>query len=939
MINLALKTEYSFKKCFGHTQELIDRCEGNALGIADEDNTYGHALFSKACKAKDIKPIFGVRLRYTVDPKQRTSQSYWVFLAKNDEGLKEIYRLVTKAYKQFYFFPRLLLEDLENISENVIAIAPDIDEQKGFQNADYKMITPCDVRRSTTKPNIAIQDNYYPDEVDKEIYELLAGARKDKNGGYVHFFDDKPCPMHIVSQDFWPLDEIDRAGELSESLNANIEHAEMVKFNGSVSIRELCTIGANRLSLPIMEEPYKSRLERELSLIEEKGYVDYFLIVQDMLRYANKQMLVGPSRGSSAGSLVCYLLDITKIDPIEHDLLFERFIDVNRFDLPDIDIDFPDSKRTLAIDYLVRKYGRNNVANLANINRLKAKSAIDLFGMGMSVPKNDCEVVKNAMIERSGGDARNAMCISDTFNDTEPGQEFIKNHPQMKLVEKIENHAQHAGKHAAGIIVSNFPLTNFGSVTSKAYAGVPGNTIMMDKKAAEHINLLKIDCLGLTCLTILEETAKLIGKPKGFYYKLELNDDNTFKIFNDGRLNGIFQFEGQALKMLTKSMPVNCFDDIVAITALARPGALRSGGAAKFAKRKAGNEEPVYFGEKHKEITESTMGIMVYQEQMMHLVRQLANFTWMEIADLRMAASRSLGDEYFGNYEDKFITQCMEFSNMSKEDAELVWKDIQHAGSWIFNKSHAVAYGMLSYYTAYLKANHPLEFYAAALNNAKSEDSALRILRDGVENDGIEYTAVDVDESMAKWAVVDGKLLGGLCNIKGVAEKKAEVLIKAREKQKWTDAQLKMLMNPKTPYDILFPTKHLWGKFFTDPVSNGLGIPPTSIREIEEPGEYMLIGRLIDRNLNDLNEYNKVVKRGHKLDNDTLYLNIIIEDDYDSIMCSIGRFDFERLNGRAIAEEAKVGDDWYLIKGKMSGSWRGISVDEIINLTELEQRK
>jgi len=931
MINLALKTEYSFKHCFGHIQELVDSCKESALGIADMDNTYGHVLFGEACKKADIKPIYGVRLRYTVDPKQRTCQYYWVFLAKNDEGLKEIYRLVTKAYENFYYFPRLLLDDLSNISDNVISIQPDMD---GRIMADYQMLTPCQERIAKGINMVAMQDNYYPNEVDKEIYELLAGARKDKGGGYIHFFDDRPCPMHIVSDEYFRTGIL-RTTIIANECNASIQKAEMVKFSGSANIRDLCTIGAKRLNLPMDKEPYQSRLERELSLIEEKGYEDYFLIVADMLRYANKQMLVGPSRGSSAGSLVCYLLDITKIDPIEHDLLFERFIDVNRFDLPDIDIDFPDSKRVMVIDYLVRKYGRNNVKNLANINRLKAKSAIDLFGMGMAVPKGACETVKNAMIERSAGDARNDMCIGDTFNDTEPGQDFISEYPKMRLVERIENHAQHAGKHAAGIIVSNLPLTNFGSVTAKSYAGVPGDTIMVDKNAAEIIDLLKIDCLGLTCLTILEESAKLIKKPKDFYYSLELDDDKTFKIFRDGRLNGIFQFEGQALKMLTKSIDVNHFDDIVAITALARPGALRSGGAAKFAKRRSGNEQPIYFGSKHKSITESTLGIMVYQEQMMFLAKDLAEFSWMEINDMRKAASKSKGDDYFSRYEKKFIDGCKEFSGLTTEEAEAVWKDIQHAGSWIFNKAHAVAYGMLSYYTAYMKANHPLEFYAATLNNAKNEDSALRVLRDGVENDGIEYTAVDVDESMAKWAVVDGKLLGGLCNIKGVAEKKAEVLIKARNAQKWTDAQLKLMMNPKTAFDILFPTQHHWGHYFDKPTDNGLYASPTLIRDIDKPGDYMIIGRLIDRNLNDLNEYNKVVKRGHKLEDHTVYLNIIIEDDYDSIMCSIGRYEFDRLHGRHIAESAKVGEDWYLVKGKMSGSWRGITVEEIINLSEL----
>jgi len=243
---------------------------------------------------------------------------------------------------------------------------------------------------------------------------------------------------------------------------------------------------------------------------------------------------------------------------------------------------------------------------------------------------------------------------------------------------------------------------------------------------------------------------------------------------------------------------------------------------------------------------------------------------------------------------------------------------------------------MLSYYTAYLKANYPMEFYAATLNNVKSEDNALRVLRDAVEQDGIEYSPVDVDESGVGWSVVDGMLVGGLDNIKGVAEKKAKVLMKARLSGKWTDAQLRLLLNPVTPFDILFPTKHYWGHYFDKPTDNGLYDSPTLIKDIEKPGDYMLIGKLIDRNLNDLNEYNKVIKRGHKLEDHTLYINIIIEDDYDSIMCSIGRYEFDRLHGRDIAEGGL--GDWYLVKGHMGSSWRGISVEEIVNLTKLEKK-
>ena len=912
-----IRTEYSFKQCFGHLDKMVDMCEDDSLCIADNDNTYGHIQFSKACKKKGIKPVFGVRIRYTINPKQRTGQSYITILARNNEGLKELYGLVKAAYDNFFYFPRLMLDDISNVSSNVIIIQPDLG---GIEIGDYKAITQSDTRRSKNLSHVFVQDNYYPETKDKQIYELLAGAQK-RADGYVHNFENKTSPMHIVDQPGWTVD-------LSDECNAEIEMAEMVKFEGSKDIATLCRKGSERLKINIDDGEYADRLKRELDMIAEKGYEDYFLIVQDMLRYANKHMLVGPARGSSAGSLVCYLLDITKVDPIKYGLLFERFIDINRFDLPDTDIDFPDSKRQLVIDYLVRKYGEDNVKSLANINRLKARSAIDLFGMGLSVPKADCETVKNAMIERSAGDARNAMCISDTFYDTDPGKEFIKEHPKMMIVGEIENHAQHAGKHAAGIIVSNKPLINFGGVNSR------DGVVMMDKRDAEDIGLLKIDCLALTTLSILEDAAKLAGMHRDAIYKLPFDDEKTFNIFNDDRLNGIFQFEGQALKMLTKSFHVEGFDDIVAITALARPGALRSGGAAKFAKRKTGAEEAVYYGDKHKSITSETMGIMVYQEQMMFLLRELAGFSWMDVSILRKAASKSMGDDFFGKYEMQFIEGCQSYSDMTEESAMLVWKDIQHAGSWIFNKSHAVSYGMLSYYAAYMKANHPIEFFAASLNHAKSEDSALRILRDGVENDGIEYTPIDPDESEEGWTVVDGKLLGGLTNIKGIASKKAKQIIKARKTGKFTPAILGMLMNPKTAFDILFPTRHLWGHIFDNPAKYGLLEKPVGIRDIDNPGNYVIIGRLIDRNLNDLNEHNKVAKRGHKLDRDTVYLNIILEDDHDSIMCSIGRFDYKRLEGKTIAEKANVGEDWFLVKGKMGSTWRGISVSEIINLTD-----
>ena len=905
MINIALMTEYSFKKCYLPIKDIHKYVVDGCVGVADYDNTFAHIPLSVEAKKHGFKPIYGVRLRVTEDMKLRTGQMYTTFIALNDEGLKELYALVKTAYDNFYFFPRLSVLDMKNCSENIAM---------------------------TNFP-----ENNFPEAQDRKIYELMAGARKDNKGdGYIYAFESKTYPQHIISHsealiNGWDLFDINAWDNIAMAANASIKPAKMVKFKGSKKIEDFCLEGAKRLGVDLDDTIYAERYKREVELIYEKGYPDYFLITADMINFAKKTMLVGPSRGSSAGSLVCYLMGITEIDPIQYDLLFERFIDINRFDLPDIDIDFPDIHRQDVIKYLTRRYGFANVQALANVNRFKARSAIGEFAQALNIPAYETDNVKNAIIERSSGDARAAMCISDTFDHTQPGKEFIEAHPAMRLVSHIENHASHAGKHAAGIIVSSEKLTNFGSIDSRA------EIIQMDKRDAEEIGLLKIDCLGLTTLSILQDAAKLAKFDHKKYYSLPLNDKKTFEVFNSGRLNGIFQFEGEALKMLTRSITVESFDDIVAITALARPGALRSGGAAKYTKCKTGESEPKYFCDKHEDITKDTYGVMVYQEQMMRIVREIGDFTWMEVSTLRKAASKSMGDDYFSKFQEKFIKQAMEHSGLDEETAGNIWKEISHAGSWIFNKSHAVSYGLMSYLTAYMKAHYPLEFAAANLNHAKDDDHALKLLRDMNENERIDYIPVDPDFSDVNWSIHNGKLLGGLINLKGIGVSKANTIIKARcGKAKMTPSLFKVLSNPVTAFDHLYPIKEKYGMLFNDPKSHGLYTKPTLIRDVDEPGRYIVIGKLINRNQRDLNEYNTRMKRGGDyIDENNLYMNIIIEDDTDSIMCSIDRWNFDRLKGREIAEEAKIGDTWYLVMGRIKGTWRGIAVDEIVNLKEI----
>lgn len=922
LIHLTLKTEYSFKKVFGKLADLVTEGSG-AIGVADINNTFAHVYLEQLCAKNKVKPIFGARIEVfkSTSEKVRNHGPEYIFIAKNYEGLKEINKLIKISYDNFYYKPKIGLVDVWKLSEDVLVIASHFNIQEridylGICSTTNKKLLDCDL------PHLAIDDNYYPDVESRKMYEILSSPRT-----ILHTY-----PQHILSYDefmfhFDDQEAVDNTFKVASECEVKLKKAEMVGYHGDLNLRKLCIEGAKRKGIDLSDKIYSERFEREMALIDEKKFTDYFLITAEMIINAKKKMFVGPSRGSSAGSLVCYLSDITEVDPIKYGLLFERFIDANRHDLPDIDVDFPDNKRESVIKALIEDNGRDRVRRIANVSKLKPKSAIGEFAQAIDIPVYETEEVKDAIIDRSGGDARAAMRIQDTFESTEVGKEFINKYPAMKYVELLENHARHTSVHAAGVIVSNEPLTDYGGVNTR------DDTVMLDKKGAEYLNLLKIDCLGLRTLSVLEDCAKISGFSYKEYYDLPLDDEKTFDIFNDGRFHGIFQFEGYSLQSITKGMGVHKFNDIVAITALARPGALHSGGATRYVKHSNGEETPIYYGDIHKSITEESFGIVIYQEQMMNIARLIGNMTWKDVALLRRASSKSLGDEFFSKFKNKFMEGAVNQNKVSLSDAEALWDDICHCGSWIFNKSHAVAYGMISYWTAYAKAHYPLEFTIANLNNSRSDESAVKILRDAVKNEGIEYTALDPDESDIKWTVRDGKLLGGLTSVKGIGVAKARDIMKRRKNNTPLTASIAAkLLNPDSVFNILFPCEYHWGDLYENFSDYNMSSPPSMIENIQDQGDYIFIGLLSDKNLRDLNEYQSVVKRGGTIiENDTLFLNLTFEDDTDSIMTTIDRYAYEGM-GREISEKGIVGKDWYLIKGSIKNNWRRVVISHILNL-------
>lgn len=943
MSYLNIRTEFSFRQTFAPIKNAADLAKefGQGFaGIADTNNTFGHIQWEKHCKATGITSILGVTLPVVGDldsKDRRFAYNEMTFIALDSAGLSELYRLVDIAHQQFYYMPRISYAQV-NLTSNCILVlgglAPAIDKIK-HPNFHLSLApnTPRAMRDIRSIPALACADNWFLSPGDNTVYQPLTNDL---------YRNSKTSCMHIPTYDEWLMEFPGREGALElmiktgKSINVQVPHADMVKFRpmaGDPTIKQWCKAGAKAKGINIKKGKYNRRYKREMKLIKSKGYVDYFMVVADVIKYAKERMLVGPSRGSSAGSLVCYLMGITEVDPLKYGLIFERFIDANRLDLPDIDVDFQDNKRHMVITYLQKRYGKECVAQIGNISRFKPKSAISQFARSLCVPIIDTEEFKDAIMERSSGDARSAFCIQDTFTGTDVGKEFLKNYPAMELVSRIEGHASHTGVHAAGVIVCNKPITNYVGINSRDNKSIG----MLDKKDAEHINLLKIDALGLRTLAIIAGVCDSIGKPYEWVYEIPLDDAKAYDIFNKQRLNGIFQFEGEAVRLLSKQMPIESIDDVSAMGALCRPGPLHCGGATAFINRRIGTDKVIYLDD-HKSIidaTKGTYGVIIYQEQVMVIGREYGGLSWEDVSNLRKAMSKSLGDEFFAGYKEKFLAGALA-KGRKKKVATKVWDSMCTFGSWSFNLSHAVSYGLISYTTAYLKAHYPVEFTLASLNHARTDKTAVRLLREMVAQDGIKYKAFS-PAAQRKWSIQDGVLVAGLTSIAGIGPANASTIIRCNNEGLPIPAGIKRKIDTgDSPFKYLYPAKQLYGQYYKKPKKyiGWCGLSKISkIKAILEPGMYAFIGCLIQKNLRDVNEVGSVANRGGEyIDPPTSFLNMMFEDDTDSIFATVWRFDYEEL-GKDVSEAGKVDKDWYLVVGELQGNWRKISVKHIERIT------
>jgi DNA-directed DNA polymerase III PolC len=680
-------------------------------------------------------------------------------------------------------------------------------------------------------------------------------------------------------------------------------------------------------------------LTRELDLIKAKNFEDYFYLVGDICQWARQHMAVGPARGSSSGSLVCYLLEITTVDPIPFGLIFERFIDLNRSDLPDIDIDFSDQQRERVFDYLRAKYGTDRVSRLGAVAMFKARSAIQEASAALRIPRWKADKVVDGLVDRSSADARATDTLEDTLRGTAAGREILEEFPEVIVAARMEGHPRHYTQHAAGVVVCGNPVDNFVAVDHRT------NAAMCDKIDAEYgLGLLKIDALGLTQLSVFEDALEMAGMTMEELQRVPLDDPATFAVLNRKEFSGIFQWNGGALQSLSGQVHVDRFDDFVAISALARPGPLATGGSTKWAMRRMGGEPPIGLHPMLDELTKETYGVIVYQEQVMKVVREMGGLSWEDTSAIRKAMSKTLGNEFFEKFKRRFVAGAV--SNGVPEDiAAEIWDQINTFGSWAFNKSHAVAYGYISYWCCWLKANHPFAFAAATLTHESDPARQIQMLRE-MKAEGFDYVPVDADQSVDRWIEGwrDGKkvLIGPLQNVKGIGPKMVQGIIGCRQRgEPLTKAAAKKLADPKTPLDSLWPIKDAINEIMPDPSERNINSPATPISKLTNQEDVMIFGTPIKINPRDENEEINLAKRdGVRITGATEFLQLRVSDDTGTVMVKINRYNFERL-GREVIAKGRAGKSLWAFKGKMfemEGDFRIMSVKNARYIGDIEKR-
>ena len=541
---------------------------------------------------------------------------------------------------------------------------------------------------------------------------------------------------------------------------------------------------------------YADRVKYEMGLILGKGFADFFLATSDMVRWAKDAGIpIGPGRGSVAASVVSWLLRITEVDPIKYpQLLFERFIDVTRTDPPDIDLDVSDERRHEVFEYMANKYGRECVAIVANFIRYRGKNSLQDVARVYNIPHYAKQTVSDRIVERSGGDSRFNSSLADTADMFPDAKAMFDQFPKLWQATRLEGNYRGMSIHAAGMIVANSPLTDVCSVLERDGRVVLG----IDKYDVEYAGMLKMDMLGLTTMGIIANCLEMIGLTLDDLYAIPNDDPAALEIFKAGDVTGIFQFEGRATRLVNRDVSPDNFFEVIDVNALSRPGPLFSGTTAeycdvKFGRRKAERYHPLI-----DEITKYTRGQIIYQEQILRIVREIGDFDWTNANEIRRIIAKKIGEAAFNVSMGNFVEGAARLHGMREETAKRVWKRIVTSGTYAFVYAHSTSYSILSLWCAWLKAHYPLEFYAASLAKTGDEEVQFKLMKDALAH-GISIKPPVIGLSKRSWrpltmdatATATGEtttsryLVAGWQQVPGIGEKMADRIVEAEPADGW----------------------------------------------------------------------------------------------------------------------------------------------------------
>lgn len=844
--HLHVHSHYSLLAALPKIKELVAAAKEDgmkSLALTDNNNMYGTIEFYIECEKNDIKPIIGIdayvapRTRHDKETRVDSRRSRLVLLAENDTGYKNLINLVTDSHVEgFYYKPRIDRELIEKYSEGLICISPflagdiatyldNFDEEKANETASFlkgvfkdklylellhhpeldpgleKKNRTIEFSKKHDIPLIAAHDVYYLEKEDRVARKTLISIQSSfgaRDNNYTENEDFSFITQKTANEYFKDTPEaLENTEKVAEMCNIHIPIAEW-KFpdykveSGRTHDEELRHMTMEGLKFRKMDlnDVVKERIEYELGVIEDKGYAKYFLTVADLLNFARKNDILTNTRGSAAGSLVSYLTGITTVDPISLQLPFERFLNPGRPSAPDVDMDFADVRRDEVIEYAREKYGRNNVAQIGTFGTMAAKGAVRDVTRSMGY---DYDIGDNIAKLIPMGAQGFPMTIQRALDDIEELRDLYNNDSTTKeildMAQKIEGCARHIGVHAAGVVISPDPL-NLDTPVQLDPKG-SGKLITqynMHAVGEDGAGLLKFDFLGLKNLTIIGNVRKLAKKLYDVDIVIDdipLDDKTTYDMISRGETGATFQLNGDGMIKYLKDLKPTNIDDINAMVALYRPGPLAF--IPDYIERKNNPSKVKYIDDRFKDILEMTYGILIYQDDIMLLAVNFAGYSWGEADKFRKAMGKKI-PELMAQQKEKFYKGCQEIGGLNINQTQELWEQIETFAAYGFNKGHAASYGLVAYWTNYLKANFPVLYMAAVLTADQGDVEKIRDMINECTKINIEVLPPDINESFEDFTViksgsddVQDKIRFGLKTIKNFGDNAAKAIIQERK--------------------------------------------------------------------------------------------------------------------------------------------------------------